>query len=338
MKKMLALVLLFSLAYSQTGFPMEVTLKILGTSGGTGNALVNNCADNGGPATIDVGLQFSSPGKSTPVYYRLYDTYLEEWGEYKLLCTVGASGKTCNLVLPLKLGGKGNGTYSSDLIQLKVEEGQYQYLKTFSLSFEHWATALEQQILQKVAKARGEISKIEQKGKNKECNALDHLDGIKAELINIEDMVAQCKLQEGFSAVTNIEGRLATYSSEVDACVGNWQRFESIMQTKQQDCNNQFDSSLESEIRTRIKAGTVQESDFSTLSNAVASYNEKCQGIGGIIGGGTGNGGTGSTGGSGGGSGTGTSGGTSSTEGTSPACGAAFILLGALYGAFRRSI
>jgi hypothetical protein len=139
---LLALLLVSGFVFSED---FEPELSTINSQAVSTDVIVHNCDAGGdGPEYVTLGIWVNNPfGERTIAYFYYKNFTSGEWALVDTECPVLEFGKTCNVRIPIYLGGRGEEVESLEIAKVTMAQGATTYEAIFEVPLNHFPTAKE---------------------------------------------------------------------------------------------------------------------------------------------------------------------------------------------------
>ena len=196
--------LLIGMLYSAS---LEAHIISIKTEGSASKPVIMNCKSDGtGPYLLRVRIAIANPtDEYQEVHYKIKNMLTNEWEDKGFLCGVGSSTKECEAVIPIYLGGQGEGYFEDMLLKIYIDADGTTYSKIFSFGFKHVKSPIEKDIENKETILRQRIAEKED-GLDENCY-IEGLDNIK-DLSEVNEKISKCELRTAYNIVLSKIGAI----------------------------------------------------------------------------------------------------------------------------------
>lgn len=204
----------------------ELTAHILNPT--TSSFDISNCGQNAGPSRVSFTVFIENAlDQYMAVEYEVFNNNTQSWEYAGKLCNIPANQiMHCSGTMNLYLGGKGNGTFTADLLRLtgrsEATPGDV-YTKTFSFTVRHYAGEREQNLVshkESLEAALGEVRSL--CASNPSCctqHDRDAVDEAESLLAESNRSLSACDLPTLYSKLVSAESLLDGVVTDVNTCL-----------------------------------------------------------------------------------------------------------------------
>jgi len=216
---LLALLLVSGFVFSDD---FEVQVNTINSQPVSSNVLVHNCdAQGDAPEHISMGVWVSNPfGERTTAYFYYKNFTNSQWVQ-AAECIVLEFGKTCDVRIPLYLGGRGEGVETLEIAKVTMAKGSTTHEAVFEVPLNHFPTAKELVVANKTEVFRAELASAQALSLCSGttcCKLKDDLDALSTVEADSSNMLKECKVDGARMLVEGSINTLADINTQAPAC------------------------------------------------------------------------------------------------------------------------
>jgi len=190
---------------------------------------IANCANVGGPSKISLNVFIeNSLGQFMGVNYEYFNNNTGQWVSAGKLCNVVATENCQVRDMPITLGGKGNGTFTGDMLRLtgtsEAAPGDT-YTKTFQLTITHYTGEREASLTTQMRAQTADLASTRSAcASNSRCcpqASRDAIDSADSMLSGALAAVSACDFETMYSDITAAESLLDSTTSAINICLAS---------------------------------------------------------------------------------------------------------------------
>lgn len=268
---LLALLLVSGFVFSPD---FEVELSTINSQAVSSNVLVHNC-DAGGdaPEYITMGVWVSNPfGERTTAYFYYKNFTNNQWmqsGE----CAVLEFGKTCNMRIPIYLGGRGEGVESLEIAKVTMTRGSTTHEAVFEVPLNHFPTAKELIVANKTEVFREDLASAQELSLCSGttcCKLKADLDALSTVEADSSNMLKECRVDGARMLVEGAINTLADINTQAPACAAALAEINSAESlANSRACNSGNVATQIAALKAAVRGGNYEPS-LDALNSAMS--------------------------------------------------------------------
>ncbi|MDD2655460.1 MAG: hypothetical protein PHQ80_02210 [Candidatus ainarchaeum sp.] len=271
---LLALLLVSGFVFSAE---LEVELSTIDSQPVSSNVLVHNCDSGGnGPEHITMGIWVENPfGERTTAYFYFRNFTNDQWVQ-AAECPVLEFGKTCNVRIPVYLGGRGEGVDSFEIARVTMTRGSTTYEAVFDVPLNHFPTAKELIVENKTEVFLDEYADVQPlslcSSDGSTCCKLkadrDSLVGVEAES---EALLKECRVDGARMLVEGAINTVRSINGNASACTAALSEIKSAEDlANSRACNSGNVATQIAALKTAVRGGNYGMS-LDALNSAMSA-------------------------------------------------------------------
>lgn len=218
---LLALLLVSGFVFSEGFEDVEVTR--INSQAVSSNVIVHNCDDDGdSPEHISMDIWVPNPfGERTIAYFYYKNFTSGQWALVDTECPVLEFGKTCNVRMPIYLGGQGEGVDTFEIAKVSMTQGSTTHEATFEVPLSHYPTAKELIVDNKTEVFQEEYASAQALSfcSGATCCKLDaDLDSLSGVEEDSSNLLKECRVDDARMLVEGAINTLADINTNAPAC------------------------------------------------------------------------------------------------------------------------